>query len=120
MSRSDTTAQLDSRNTGQTPGLLVGRLTMLSDHLSRFVPNADATGIAAVALGGAESLVDIVTDSGLRVRSGARVTARDIDMTAKINEVTQVFYGIDMAEQINAYPNSFGGYQKIDTATFFG
>lgn len=82
MSRSDTTAQLDSRNTGQTPGLLVGRLTMLSDHLSRFVPNADATGIAAVALGGAESLVDIVTDSGLRVRSGARVTARDIDMTA--------------------------------------
>lgn len=44
----------------------------------------------------------------------------DIDMTAKINEVTQVFYGMDMAEQINAYPNSFGGYQQIDTATFFG
>ena len=44
----------------------------------------------------------------------------DIDMTAKINEVTQIFYGMDMAEQINAYPNSFGGYQQIDTATFFG
>ncbi len=44
----------------------------------------------------------------------------DIDMTAKINEVTQMFYGMDMAEQINAYPNSFGGYQQIDTATFFG
>ena len=44
----------------------------------------------------------------------------DIDMTAKCNEVTQAFYGMDMAEQINAYPNSFGGYQQIDTATFFG
>lgn len=44
----------------------------------------------------------------------------DVDMTAKINEVTQEFYGMDMAEQINAYPNSFGGYQQIDTTTFFG
>ena len=43
----------------------------------------------------------------------------DIDMTAKCNEVTQAFYGMDMAEQINAYPNSFGGYQQIDTAAFF-
>ena len=42
----------------------------------------------------------------------------DIDMNAKINEVTQAFYGMDMAEKINAYPNSFGGYQKIDTDTF--
>lgn len=44
----------------------------------------------------------------------------DIDMNAKLNEVTQMFYGMDMAEQINAYPNSFGGYQQIDTVTFFG
>ena len=44
----------------------------------------------------------------------------DIDMTAKINEVTQAFFGMDLAEQIAAAPSSFGGYQKIDTATFFG
>ncbi len=44
----------------------------------------------------------------------------DIDITAKINEVTQVFYGMDLAEQIAAAPSSFGGYQKIDTASFFG
>ena len=44
----------------------------------------------------------------------------DIDMTAKTNEVTQVFYGMDLAEEIFACPSSFGGYQKIDTASFFG
>ena len=44
----------------------------------------------------------------------------DIDITAKMNEVTQVFYGMDLAEQISAAPSSFGGYQQIDTAAFFG
>ena len=44
----------------------------------------------------------------------------DINMTAKTNEVTQKFYGMDLAEEIFACPSSFGGYQKIDTAAFFG
>ena len=44
----------------------------------------------------------------------------DIDMTAKTNEVTQKFLGQELAEEIFACPSSFGGYQKIDTATFFG
>ena len=44
----------------------------------------------------------------------------DIDLTAKTNEVTQKFFGMDLAEAIFACPSSFGGYQKIDTATFFG
>ena len=43
----------------------------------------------------------------------------DIDMTAKTNEVTQVFFGQDLADAIAAMPSSFGGYQKIDTETFF-
>ena len=43
----------------------------------------------------------------------------DIDMTEKTNEVTQVFFGLDLAEKIFAAPSSFGGYQKIDTASFF-
>lgn len=43
----------------------------------------------------------------------------DIDMTAKTNEVTQMFLGKDLAEQIAAAPSSFGGYGKIDTDTFF-
>ena len=44
----------------------------------------------------------------------------DIDMTAKTNEVTKVFLGAELADAIFACPSSFGGYQKIDTATFFG
>lgn len=44
----------------------------------------------------------------------------DVDLTEKANEVTQVFLGQPLAEAIFACPNSFGGYQKIDTATFFG
>ena len=44
----------------------------------------------------------------------------DIDMTAKTNEVTQMFFGMDLADEIFACPSSFGGYQKIDTAAFFG
>ena len=43
----------------------------------------------------------------------------DVDMTAKTNEVTKMFLGEELAEEIFACPSSFGGYQKIDTATFF-
>ena len=43
----------------------------------------------------------------------------DIDMTEKTDEITQAFFGTDLAEQIFAAPSSFGGYQKIDTETFF-
>ena len=44
----------------------------------------------------------------------------DIDLTAKANEITKAFLGQELAEQIFACPSSFGGYQKIDTAAFFG
>ena len=44
----------------------------------------------------------------------------DIDITEKTNQVTEAFLGSALAENIFAYPSSFGGYQKIDTATFFG
>ena len=43
----------------------------------------------------------------------------DIDMTEKTNEVTQAFFGKDLAAEIFACTSSFGGYRKIDTATFF-
>jgi len=43
----------------------------------------------------------------------------DVDMTAKTNEITKVFLGEELAEEIFACPGSFGGYQKIDTNTFF-
>lgn len=43
----------------------------------------------------------------------------DIDITEKTNEVTEMFLGQQLADEIFAYPTSFGGYQKIDTATFF-
>ena len=44
---------------------------------------------------------------------------QDIDLTAKTNEVTNAFLGQELAAEIFACPSSFGGYQKIDTATFF-
>ena len=44
----------------------------------------------------------------------------DVDLTAKTNEVTKQFFGMELSEEIFACPSSFGGYQKIDTATFFG
>ena len=43
----------------------------------------------------------------------------DIDMTAKTNEVTEVFLNAQLADAIFACPSSFGGYQKIDTENFF-
>ena len=43
----------------------------------------------------------------------------DIDITAKTNEICKAFLGREMADEIFAYPSSFGGYQKIDTDTFF-
>ena len=43
----------------------------------------------------------------------------DIDLTAKTNEITKIFLGQELAEEIFACPSSFGGYQKIDTETFF-
>ena len=44
----------------------------------------------------------------------------DIDLTEKTNEVTRRFLGQELAEAIFACPSSFGGYQKVDTASFFG
>ena len=43
----------------------------------------------------------------------------DVDLNAKTNEVTKQFLGVELADEIFACPGSFGGYQKIDTATFF-
>ena len=43
----------------------------------------------------------------------------NINMTAKLNEITKVFLGKELAADIFACGNSFGGYQKIDTETFF-
>lgn len=45
---------------------------------------------------------------------------KDVDITAKTNEVTKMFLGAELAGEIFACGSSFGGYQKIDTATFFG
>ncbi|MCQ2529945.1 MAG: ABC transporter substrate-binding protein [Lachnospiraceae bacterium] len=43
----------------------------------------------------------------------------DIDLTEKLNEITEMFLRQDLAEKIFSCPASFGGYQKIDIATFF-
>lgn len=45
---------------------------------------------------------------------------KDVDITAKTNEVTKMFLGAELAGEIFGCGSSFGGYQKIDTATFFG
>lgn len=43
----------------------------------------------------------------------------DIDMTVKANAITKAFLGKELAAEIQAKPQSYGGYQKIETATFF-
>ena len=43
---------------------------------------------------------------------------RDIDMTVKTDEVTKMFLGTELAEEIFACPSSFGGYGKLNTDTF--
>lgn len=43
----------------------------------------------------------------------------NIDITEKTDEICRMFFGREMSEEIFAYPASFGGYQKIDTKTFF-
>ena len=43
----------------------------------------------------------------------------DIDIKAKTDEITQMFLGAELAEQIAQCPASYGGYQKIDVNTFF-
>ena len=44
----------------------------------------------------------------------------DVDIAAKTNEITKAFLGQELADEIFACPSSFGGYQRIDTGTFFG
>ena len=44
---------------------------------------------------------------------------QDVDMSVKTDEVTEMFLGKALADEIFAYPSSFGGYQKINTAEFF-
>ncbi len=44
----------------------------------------------------------------------------DVDLAEKANEITAMFLGCPLAEEIFACPASFGGYQQIDTASFFG
>lgn len=44
---------------------------------------------------------------------------KDVDITAKTNEVTKMFNGQELAQQIFDLPASFGGYQKIDINSFF-
>ncbi len=43
----------------------------------------------------------------------------DVDLDAKLDEITTAFLGLPLSAQIKAAPASFGGYQKIDTVTFF-
>ena len=43
----------------------------------------------------------------------------DIDITEKTNEITEMFLGEELADAVFSCPSSFGGYQKIDTASFF-
>ena len=44
---------------------------------------------------------------------------KDVDIKEKTDEVTEAFLGKAMSDEIFSAPLSFGGYKKIDTATFF-
>lgn len=44
----------------------------------------------------------------------------DVDMTEKTNEITKMFLGQELAEEIFSCPSSFGGYQRVKAETLFG
>jgi len=44
---------------------------------------------------------------------------KDLSIEEKTKEVTEAFLGKDLTSEIFAAPTSMGGYQKIDTSTFF-
>jgi len=43
----------------------------------------------------------------------------DIDIDTKTNQITTVFLGQELASAVKEYPNSYGGYQHINTEAFF-
>ena len=43
----------------------------------------------------------------------------DVDIVEKANEITRAFLGVELAGQMFECPNSYGGYRRIDTQTFF-
>lgn len=43
----------------------------------------------------------------------------DVDIVEKANEITRAFLGVELAGQMFECPNSYGGYQRIDSQTFF-
>jgi ABC-type Fe3+-hydroxamate transport system, periplasmic component len=43
----------------------------------------------------------------------------DIDIDTKTDQITTAFLGQELANAIKGYPNSYGGYQPINTGTFF-
>ena len=43
----------------------------------------------------------------------------DVDINAKLNEITKVFLDQELASKINAYPMSYGGYGKVNKETIF-
>ena len=78
------------------------------------VPHMDADTNTQLAF---DNVFVILAKSGIQEENGVLA---DIDLTEKTNEVTKAFLGQELAEAIFACPSSFGGYQKIDTETFFG
>ena len=44
----------------------------------------------------------------------------DVDLTAKLDEITKAFLGIELADEIFACPSSFGGYGKMNLSQIFG
>lgn len=43
----------------------------------------------------------------------------DVDIVEKADQITRAFLGVELAGQMFECPNSYGGYQRIDTQTFF-
>ena len=43
----------------------------------------------------------------------------DVDIADKADQITRAFLGVELAGQMFECPNSYGGYQRIDSQTFF-
>ena len=64
-------------------------------------------------------LFDVPVVIGVEATADGAITFGDIDIEAKADEVCEKFLNKKLAEEIFNFPSSFGGYQRLDTKSFF-
>ena len=100
-----------------------GEVKALND-VSLYVRPGEVLGIVGESGSGksvtAYSLMGLTAHPGRLIGGDIWFSGHHInDMAAKTDEITQAFLGKALSREIFGAPASFGGYQQVDTASFF-